>query len=143
MLEKLPQRRDLGRGVYILVHACMLVPDLFGLHATGRPMPQCPGFCVCISLTAELRLQWGQKTSHLSARHPNPGNLTKSGVQVFTTVHPGQSNVALMLYQGESQVASRNKQLGQFHLVGLPQAPVGVPQIEVSHIQTALLLFGS
>lgn len=38
----------------------------------------------------------------------------------------------MMLYQGESQVASRNKQLGQFHLVGLPEAPLGVPQIEVS-----------
>lgn len=64
-------------------------------------------------------------------------------MQVFTTVHPGQSDVALMLYQGESQVASRNKQLGQFHLVGLPEAPVGVPQIEVSHRQTTILLFGS
>lgn len=52
--------------------------------------------------------------------------------QVFTTVHPGQRDVSLMLYQGESQVASRNKQLGQFHLVGLPEAPLGVPQIEVS-----------
>lgn len=36
-----------------------------------------------------------------------------------------------MLYQGESPVASRNKLMGQFHLVGLPPAPVGVPQIEV------------
>ena len=35
-----------------------------------------------------------------------------------------------MLYQGESPVASRNKLMGQFHLVGLPPAPVGVPQIE-------------
>ena len=37
-----------------------------------------------------------------------------------------------MLYQGESPVASRNKLMGQFHLVGLPPAPVGEPQIEVS-----------
>lgn len=37
-----------------------------------------------------------------------------------------------MLYQGESPVASRNKLMGQFHLVGLPPAPVGVPQIEAS-----------
>ena len=55
-----------------------------------------------------------------------------STMQVFTTVHPGQREVCLMLYRGESQVASRNKQLGQFHLVGLPEAPIGVPQIEVS-----------
>ncbi len=36
-----------------------------------------------------------------------------------------------MLYQGESPVASRNKLMGQFHLVGLPPAPIGEPQIEV------------
>ena len=52
-------------------------------------------------------------------------------MQIFTTVHPGQRDVCLMLYQGESPVASRNKLMGQFHLVGLPPAPVGVPQIEV------------
>lgn len=52
--------------------------------------------------------------------------------QVFTTVHPGQREVCLMLCQGEATVASRNKLLGQFHLVGLPEAPVGTPQIEVN-----------
>ena len=51
-------------------------------------------------------------------------------MQIFTTVHPGQRDVCLMLYQGESPVASRNKLMGQFHLVGLPPAPVGAPQIE-------------
>lgn len=59
-------------------------------------------------------------------------------VQVFTTVHPGQSEVSLIIYQGESQVASRNKQLGQFHLVGLPEAPVGVPQVEVQDFSSSL-----
>ena len=64
-------------------------------------------------------------------------------MQIFTTVHPGQRDVCLMLYQGESPVASRNKLMGQFHLVGLPPAPVGVPQIEVcpftlSHDQLVL-----
>ncbi|CAK0783168.1 hypothetical protein CVIRNUC_006367 [Coccomyxa viridis] len=44
--------------------------------------------------------------------------------EIFTTVHPGQRDVCLMLYQGESPVASRNKLMGQFHLVGLPPAPV-------------------
>ncbi len=52
-------------------------------------------------------------------------------MQIFTTVHPGQTEVCLMLYQGESPVASRNKLMGQFHLVGLPPAPVGVPKVEV------------
>jgi molecular chaperone DnaK (HSP70) len=47
-------------------------------------------------------------------------------------VHPGQADLALLLYLGEAQVASRNRLLGQFHLVGLPPAPVGAPQIEVS-----------
>lgn len=42
-----------------------------------------------------------------------------------------------MLYQGESPVASRNKLMGQFHLVGLPPAPVGEPQIEVSIVSSA------
>ena len=65
---------------------------------------------------------------------PNTGSTTEWCVQVFTTVHPGQTDVAVMLYQGESHSASKNKQLSQFHLVGLPPAPVGVPQIEVSHV---------
>ena len=59
-------------------------------------------------------------------------------MQVFTTVHPGQADVGLLLYQGDAHVASRNRLLGQFHLVGLPPAPVGVPQIEVRGEATLL-----
>ena len=47
-----------------------------------------------------------------------------------------------MLYQGESPVASRNKLMGQFHLVGLPPAPIGEPQIEVSLCTLSLMRCG-
>ena len=64
-------------------------------------------------------------------------------MQIFTTVHPGQRDVCLMLYQGESPVASRNKLMGQFHLVGLPPAPVGQPQIEVRCMTSSMLSYGA
>ena len=48
-----------------------------------------------------------------------------------------------MLYQGESPVASRNKLMGQFHLVGLPPAPVGQPQIEVTSLMSSMFSYGS
>jgi len=52
--------------------------------------------------------------------------------QVFSTAADGQTEVEIKVYQGEREMASDNKLLGRFNLVGLPPAPKGVPQIEVT-----------
>ncbi|MBU0467792.1 MAG: molecular chaperone DnaK [Candidatus Omnitrophica bacterium] len=52
--------------------------------------------------------------------------------QVFSTAEDNQSAVTIRVLQGERQMASDNTELGRFDLVGIPPAPRGVPQIEVS-----------
>ncbi len=52
--------------------------------------------------------------------------------QVFSTAEDNQSQVEIHVLQGEREMASYNKTLGKFQLVGLPPAPQGVPQIEVT-----------
>ena len=52
--------------------------------------------------------------------------------QVFSTADDNQSAVTIRVFQGERPMASDNKTLGQFDLVGIPPAPRGVPQIEVT-----------
>ncbi len=52
--------------------------------------------------------------------------------QVFSTAEDGQSAVTIRVYQGEREMAADNKMLGQFDLVGIPPAPRGVPQVEVT-----------
>ncbi|MFN7264851.1 MAG: molecular chaperone DnaK [Phenylobacterium sp.] len=52
--------------------------------------------------------------------------------QVFSTADDNQSAVTIRVFQGERPMAADNKLLGQFDLVGLPPAPRGVPQVEVT-----------
>ncbi|MEP6601655.1 MAG: molecular chaperone DnaK, partial [Nitrospirota bacterium] len=52
--------------------------------------------------------------------------------QIFSTAADGQTAVTINVLQGEREMASDNKSLGHFDLVGIPPAPRGVPQIEVS-----------
>merc|ERR1712002_1229983 len=52
--------------------------------------------------------------------------------QVFSTAADGQTQVEIKVFQGEREMATSNKLLGQFQLVGIPPAPRGVPQIEVT-----------
>lgn len=52
--------------------------------------------------------------------------------QVFSTAADGQTQVEIKVYQGEREMAGDNKLLGRFSLVGIPPAPRGVPQIEVT-----------
>jgi molecular chaperone DnaK len=52
--------------------------------------------------------------------------------EIFTTADDNQSSVQIQVYQGERDIASYNKKLGMFELTGLPPAPRGVPQIEVT-----------
>jgi molecular chaperone DnaK len=52
--------------------------------------------------------------------------------QVYSTAEDNQSAVTIRVFQGEREMAADNKLLGQFDLVGIPPAPRGVPQIEVT-----------
>ncbi len=52
--------------------------------------------------------------------------------QVFSTADDNQSAVTIRVFQGERPMAAHNKLLGQFDLVGLPPAPRGIPQVEVT-----------
>lgn len=52
--------------------------------------------------------------------------------QVFSTAEDNQSAVTIRVSQGEREMAADNKMLGQFDLVGLPPAPRGIPQVEVT-----------
>lgn len=51
---------------------------------------------------------------------------------IFTTINDNQRTVKIHVLQGEREVASENKSLGYFNLVGIPLAPKGIPQIDVS-----------
>src|ERR671929_1540453 len=56
---------------------------------------------------------------------------TKKG-ETFSTASDNQTSVEVHVYQGERAIAAHNKMLGQFDLIGIPPAPRGVPQIEVT-----------
>lgn len=53
-------------------------------------------------------------------------------MQVFSTAADGQTQVEIKVHQGEREMALDNKLLGQFSLIGIPPAPRGVPQVEVT-----------
>ncbi|MHB8060515.1 MAG: molecular chaperone DnaK, partial [Gaiellaceae bacterium] len=52
--------------------------------------------------------------------------------EIFTTASDNQDSVEVHVLQGESEMAAYNKTLGKFHLMGIPPAPRGIPQIEVA-----------
>jgi molecular chaperone DnaK len=52
--------------------------------------------------------------------------------EIFTTAEDNQPSVQIQVYQGEREMAAYNKRLGMFELTGLPPAPRGIPQIEVT-----------
>jgi molecular chaperone DnaK len=52
--------------------------------------------------------------------------------QVFSTASDSQTAVTIMVYQGEREMAAHNRLLGKFDLIGIPAAPRGIPQVEVT-----------
>ncbi len=58
--------------------------------------------------------------------------IPTKATQIFTTVVDNQDTVEIHVLQGERELSAENKSLGRFELVGIPAAPRGVPQIEVS-----------
>lgn len=58
--------------------------------------------------------------------------IPTSKSQVFSTAADGQTSVEIHILQGERPMAHDNRSLGRFHLDGIPQAPRGIPQIEVT-----------
>lgn len=52
--------------------------------------------------------------------------------QIFSTASENQTAVSIMVYQGEREMAAHNRLLGKFDLIGIPPAPRGIPQIEVT-----------
>ncbi|WP_290815360.1 molecular chaperone DnaK, partial [Halovivax sp.] len=52
--------------------------------------------------------------------------------KIFTTAADNQTSVQVRVFQGEREIAEKNEMLGEFHLTGIPPAPAGTPQIEVT-----------
>ncbi|MCX6011984.1 MAG: molecular chaperone DnaK [Chloroflexi bacterium] len=63
---------------------------------------------------------------------PRNTTIPTSKSQIFSTASDGQTSVEINVLQGERAMASDNKSLGRFHLDGIPPAPRGVPQVEVT-----------
>jgi molecular chaperone DnaK len=63
---------------------------------------------------------------------PRNTTIPSKKSEVFSTATDSQTSVEVHVLQGERQLARDNRTLGKFHLVGLPPAPRGVPQVEVT-----------
>jgi molecular chaperone DnaK len=79
-------------------------------------------------LSLGIETRGGMFTKLIERSTTVPTRKTK----IFTTVADNQSKVEVNVLQGEREVASYNKSLGRFELLGIPPAPRGVPQVEVT-----------
>jgi molecular chaperone DnaK len=79
-------------------------------------------------LSLGVETQGGLFTKQIERNSTIPTKNT----QIFTTVVDNQDTVRIHVLQGERQIVTENKSLGRFELVGIPPAPRGIPQIEVT-----------
>src|SRR5467141_1610549 len=79
-------------------------------------------------LTLSIETQGGVATQMIPRNTTIPTRKTET----FSTAADNQSSVEVHVLQGERPMASQNRTLGKFHLTGIPPAPRGVPQIEVT-----------
>ncbi len=79
-------------------------------------------------LSLGLETLGGVMTKLIERNTPIPARAS----EVFTTAADSQPSVEVKVYQGEREIAAHNKLLGNFQLMGIPPAPRGVPQIEVT-----------
>src|SRR5699024_10642855 len=79
-------------------------------------------------LSLGIETMGGVNTKLIEANTTIPTNKS----QVFSTAADNQSSVEIHVLQGERSMAADNKTIGKFHLDGIPPAPRGTPQIEVS-----------
>lgn len=115
-------------------HWCAAVgcnPALFGYWDPGRCLHQTHQQKYHNSHKEEpgrwiRRRVWAEPVSRRSV------NGVFGVLQVFSTAADGQTQVEIKVCQGEREMAADNKVLGQFTLIGIPPAPRGVPQIEVT-----------
>ena len=63
---------------------------------------------------------------------PRNTTIPTKKTQTFSTAADGQNAIEVKIYQGERELVRDNKMLGNFNLVGIPPAPKGVPQIDIT-----------
>lgn len=91
-------------------------------------------FCTCCGciLTSGVWLPTRNKVSLCNGYLLISFSLAVANYQVFSTAADNQTQVGVRVLQGEREMAADNKLLGEFELVGIPPAPRGLPQIEVT-----------
>jgi len=114
-------RRDVNPDEAVAVGAAIQGAVLSGDRTDVLLLDVCP-------LTLGIETLGGVMTPMIKRNTTIPTKYT----QVFSTADDNQPAVTIKVYQGEREIASGNKLLGEFNLEGIPPAPRGVPQIEVT-----------